>query len=120
MTTQDYPMTPTPPPAFLELIARAFDALEELDENPHGWRRLAWVLALPLLFALPFLRPILDGLDLLAEWLANRPKAKGEGTPWWRRRPSARFWRAFAVVMGLTAAVWTAVFLRAVGVLPHL
>ena len=30
------------------------------------------------------------------------------------------FWRAFAVVMGLTAAVWTAVFLRALGVLPHL
>ena len=118
MNALDPAMSPTPPPAFLELIARAFDALEELDENPHGWRRLAWVLALPLLFALPFLRPILDGLDLLAEWLANRPK--GEGTPWWRRRPSARFWRAFAVVMGLTAAVWTAVFLRALGVLPHL
>ena len=118
MTALDLPMTPTPRPAFLELIARAVEALEELDENPHGWRRLAWVLALPLLFALPFVRPILDGLDMLAEWLANRPK--GEGTPWWRRRPSARFWRAFAVVMGLTAAVWTAVFLRAVGVLPHL
>ena len=118
MNALDPAMSPTPPPAFLELIARAFDALEELDENPHGGRRLAWVLALPLLFALPFLRPILDGLDLLAEWLANRPK--GEGTPWWRRRPSARFWRAFAVVMGLTAAVWTAVFLRALGVLPHL
>lgn len=118
MPTLDFPMTPSPRPAFLDLIARAFDALEELDENPHGWRRLVWLLALPALFALPFLRPILDGLDMLAEWLANRPK--GEGTPWWRRRPSARFWRAFAVVMSLTAAVWTAVLLRAVGVLPHL
>ncbi|MBA0355521.1 hypothetical protein [Stenotrophomonas maltophilia] len=97
-------------------LARALDWLEDLDECPDtAARRVAWLLLLPLLIALPFLRPLLDVLD---EWMASQPK--GRARRWLQlRRPSARFMRRLAVLLSLTTAVWCVVVLRWLGVMTY-
>ena len=107
--------TSIPPTDELGPVARTLDWLEDLDECPDtAARRVAWLLLLPLLIALPFLRPLLDVLD---EW-ASQPK--GRARRWFQlRRPSARFMRRLAVLLSLTAAVWCVVVLRWLGVMTY-
>lgn len=103
-------------PAWLQWLARGMEALENLDENPDTWpRRLAWLLLLPVLMAMPLLRGVLVSLEAVAQFLMKRPKRD------FKRNPvSPAFWRFLAVLLSATAACWVIVALRALEILEPL